>query len=84
MLFEGQLVIKDYSGFLVEPDRITIDEPSWMVKSSCTVGEAEKREALSLPGWAAGDVLSSMQSEVFAATVGLTSWNEKQSCVSSA
>ncbi len=61
VVFEGQLVIKDYTKFLTEVDGVIVEEPSWMVKSCCRVGVAGKNKKLSLlPGWAGGDVLSSM------------------------
>ncbi len=46
--------------FLTELDGVIVKEPSWMVKLCCIVGVAGKTKAQSLPGWAVGDVLSSM------------------------
>ncbi len=40
MVFEGQLVIKDYPRFLTEFDGVIVEEPSLMVKSCCRAGVA--------------------------------------------
>ncbi len=45
--------------FLTELDGVIVDGPNWIVKSCCRVGVAGKTRS-SLPGWAVGDVLSSM------------------------
>ncbi len=46
--------------FLTEADGVIVEEPSWMMNHSVELKWQGRQEAQSLPGWAVGDVLSSM------------------------
>ncbi len=73
--------------FLIELDRVIVEELSWMVKPCCRVGVAGKTRSSVFARlscrWCSfiHAEMSVRQPEIRAATVGSSGWNERYSCV---
>ncbi len=86
VLFEGQLVIKDYTK-ISEVDGVIVDEPNWIVKSCCRVGVAGKTRSSVFPRlscrWCSfiHAEMSARQPDIRAATNRSSGWKEIELCV---